>query len=114
VLTPGSAKKVTIHLNEDTSSRTDFLSREILTLLFDRGVAGATVLRPEAGFGSHHQLHSPEGGIDTAHHMPLRIEFIDTVQNVESLLPLLNELLTDGMIEAHDTVVLKVATGTER
>ncbi len=111
VLTTGSAKKVTIHLNEDTSSRSDFLSREILSLLLSRGVAGATVLRPEAGFGSHHKLHTQEGGIDTAQHMPLRIEFIDTTHNVEMLLPLLNELLTDGMIEAHDTVVLKVAAG---
>jgi len=112
VLSPGSAKKVTIHLNEDTSARSDFLSREILTLLFNRGVAGATVLRPEAGFGSHHRLHSQEGGIDTAQHMPLRIEFIDTPQNVNELLPLLEDMLTDGMIEAHDTVVLKVAAGT--
>ncbi|HLH37608.1 MAG TPA: DUF190 domain-containing protein [Bryobacteraceae bacterium] len=111
MLTPGAAKKVIIHLNEDTSFRSDFLSREILTLLFNRGVAGATVLRPAAGFGSHHRMHSREGGIDTAQHMPLRIEFIDTPQNVNALLPLLEEMLTDGMIEAHDTVVLKVAPG---
>lgn len=114
MLRPGSAKKVTIHLNEDTTSPSDFLSREILAFLFNRGVAGATVLRPEAGFGSHHQLHTQEGGIDTAQHMPLRIEFIDTPENVETLLPLLKELLTDGMIEAHDTVVLKVAAGMVR
>lgn len=112
MLTPGPAKKVTIHLNEDTSARSDFLSREILAVLYNRGVAGATVLRPEAGFGSHHRLHSQEGGIDTARHMPLRIEFIDTPQNVNALLPVLQEMLTDGMIEAHDTVVLKVAAGT--
>lgn len=112
MLTPGWAKKVTIHLNEDTSARSDFLSREILTLLFNRGVAGATVLRPEAGFGSHHRWHTQEGGIDTARHMPLRIEFIDTPQHVDALLPLIEEILTDGMIEAHDTVVLKVAAGT--
>jgi hypothetical protein len=114
VLNPGSAKKVTIHLNEDTSSRTDFLSREILSLLFERGVAGATVMRPEAGFGSHHRLHTQEGGPDTAQHMPLRIEFIDSPENVERLLPALEDLLTDGLIEAHDTVVLKVATGSVR
>ena len=32
MLAPGPAKKVTIHLNEDTSSSSDFLSREILSL----------------------------------------------------------------------------------
>jgi PII-like signaling protein len=114
VLAVGPAKKVTIHFNEDTSSRSDFLSREILSLLLNQGVAGATVLRPEAGFGSHHRIHTQEGGIDTAHHMPLRIEFIDTEKKITTLLPLLRELVTDGLIEAQDTVILKAAVGTLR
>ena len=112
MLIPGPAKKVTIHLNEDTSSRRDYLSHEILSLLLKQGVAGATVLRPEAGFGSHHRIHTQEGGADTAQHMPLRIEFIDTERNVAVLLPLLQELVTDGLIEAQDTVILKAASGT--
>jgi hypothetical protein len=112
VLTLGPAKKVTIHLNEDTSSQRDFLSREVISLLLKQGVAGATVLRPEAGFGSHHRVHTQEGGIDTAQHMPLRIEFIDTEENIQTLLPLLKDLVTDGLIEAQDTVILKAAVGT--
>jgi len=114
VLTLGPAKKVTIHLNEDTSAQSDYLSREVILLLLEHGVAGATVLRPEAGFGSHHRVHSQEGGLDTAQHMPLRIEFIDTAENVERFLPLLQELVTDGVIEAQDTTILKAAVGTAR
>jgi PII-like signaling protein len=112
VLVPGPAKKVTIHLNEDTSSGSDYLSREIISLLLKQGVAGATVLRPEAGFGSHHRIHSEQGGIDTSLHMPLRIEFIDSEQNIQALWPLLQELVTDGLIEVQDTQILKVAVGT--
>ncbi len=111
MLTPGPAKKVTIHLNEDTSSRSDFLSEEILALLLREGVAGATLVRPEAGFGSHHRMHNPDGGIDSPGHMPLRIEFIDAPRNFDRLLPALIELVTDGLIEAHDTTVLKAAAG---
>jgi PII-like signaling protein len=88
------------------------LSREIISLLLKQGVAGATVLRPEAGFGSHHRIHSEQGGIDTSQHMPLRIEFIDSEQNIQALWPLLQELVTDGLIEAQDTQILKVAVGT--
>ncbi len=110
----GPAKKITIHLNEDTGSGSDFLSREILSLLLKQGVAGANLLRPEAGFGSHRRMHTYEGGSDTAQHMPLRIEFIDTEQNINALLPLLQELVTDGLIEAQDTVILKVSFGTVR
>jgi PII-like signaling protein len=114
MLSPGLAKKVTIHLNEDTGSQTDFLSREILSLLLREGVAGATVMRPEAGFGAHHRVHTQEGGLDTARHMPLRIEFIEIAHKVDRLLPFLMELVTDGLIEAHETVILKMAVGTAR
>lgn len=112
MLIPGPAKKITIHFNEDTSSRRDYLSQEVLDLLLKRGVAGATLFRPEAGFGSHHRIHAQESGIDADRHMPLRIEFIDTEQNVSALLPSLRELVTDGLIEAQDTVILQAAVGT--
>ena len=112
MLSPGLAKKVTIHLNEDTGAHDDFLSREIISLLLREGVSGATVVRPEAGFGAHRQVHTQEGGIDTAHHMPLRIEFIEIARKVEHILPALMELVTDGLIEAHDTVILKMVVGS--
>src|SRR5665213_3089507 len=109
MLAQGLAKKVTIHLNVDTSSRSDFLSNEILSLLFAHGIAGATVTRAEAGFGSHHRMHARSGGIDFDQHMPIRIEFIESQATVEAILPLLENLLTDGLIEAHDTTILKAA-----
>ena len=114
MLSPGLAKKVTIHLNEDTGSENDFLSRDILSLLLREGIAGATVMRPEAGFGTHKRVHTLEGGLDTSRHMPLRIEFIEAIDTVERLMPSLLQLVTDGLIEAHDTVVLKMAVGTAR
>ena len=114
MLAPGPAKKVTIHLNVDTSSHRDFLSKEILSLLFEHGVAGATVTRPEAGFGSHHRMHVPGGGIDADRHMPLQIEFIESKAKFEAFLPRLEKLLTDGMIEAHDTTIFKVAMEVKR
>lgn len=109
MLVPGPAKKVTIHLNEDTISNKDFLSNAILSLLFKQGVAGATLVRPAAGFGSHHRLHTLGGGIDADQHMPVRIEFIESKANVDAILPLLENLVVDGLIEAHDTTILKSA-----
>ena len=114
MLAQGPAKKITIHLNEDTSSRGDYLNHEILALLLAHGIAGATVLRPEAGFGSHHRVHTQDGGPGANQHMPLRIEFIDSEENIAALLPLLRDLVTDGVIESQDTVVLHAAVGTGR
>jgi PII-like signaling protein len=108
VLRPGLAKKITIHLNEDTSARHDFLYREIFTFLRDRGVAGATLIRPAAGFRSHHESIPTEAG-ETERQHPVTIEFIETAQAADALLPALCSLITDGMIEAHDTTVIKSA-----
>jgi len=113
VLRLGPAKKVVIHLNEDTTARHDFLYNEIFAFLKERGVAGATLIRPAAGFGSHHRTHSAEGGPSENQHLPVRIEFIETLEAADALLPALCELITDGLIEAQDTTVIKSAVWEE-
>jgi uncharacterized protein len=113
MLAPGLAKKVTIHVNEDTTARHDFLYNEIFSFLRERGVAGATLIRPAAGFGSHHRAHSTEGGLAKKEHLPVRIEFIETKDAADALLPSLCELITDGLIEAHETTVIKAAVREE-
>ena len=62
MLAVGPATKIIIHVNEDTSSRRDFLHSEILTFLYERGVSGATVVKPHAGFGSRHRVHTAGAG----------------------------------------------------
>lgn len=113
MLEPGLAKKVTIHLNEDTYAARDFLYNEIFEFLFERGVAGANMVRPAAGFGSHHRVHQTDLGRDGNEHMPVRIEFIESPEKVASLMPDLCALLSDGLIEAHDTIIYKAATRRE-
>jgi PII-like signaling protein len=113
MLSPGLARKVTIHLNEDTSAGRDFLYKEIFSLLYERGVAGASLIRPQAGFGFHHRLHQLEGADGSGEHLPVRIEFVETREMVDSLLPALFDPITDGLIEAQDTTILKSAFRAE-
>ena len=113
MLYPGKAKKVTIHLNEDTASKQDFLYNDIFSFLRTRGVAGASLIRPDAGFGSHNHIHRKDFGPAASEHMPVRIEFVESLENVERLLPELCDLLSDGLIEAHDTTVYKSAAKQE-
>ena len=113
MLEVGPAVKITIHLNEDISSRTDFLHNELLSFLYKQGVSGATVFRPHAGFGFHRHVHTAGAGGVEGEHLPVRIEFIETKETIERLLPELFALVTDGLIEAKDTSILKVANPTE-
>jgi len=108
MLSKGHAKRVTIFVNEDTRHGTEPLWRAVFDFLIHKQAAGATVTRPSMGFGSHHRVHSPDMEA-TMEHLPVRIEFVDTPERVEELLPTLYDLVTDGMIDVQDTTVVKVA-----
>jgi PII-like signaling protein len=108
MLKKGPAKKVTIYVNEDTQYHLQPLYEALLTYLLHKGVAGATATRAMAGFGPHHVLHTPKIELLTEH-LPIRIEFVETAEKVDSLLPTLYDMLTDGLIEIHDTTVVKAA-----
>src|SRR5580692_5968480 len=108
MLTKGPAKKVTIFINEDAPHRMPSLHDALMTFLLHKNVAGATATRAFSGFGFHHALHTPRMGA-TAEHLPVRIEFIETAERVDELLPTLYEMVTDGLIEVQDTVVVKLA-----
>jgi PII-like signaling protein len=113
MLTKGPAKKVTIFINEDTQHHLTALHDSIMTFLMHKGVSGATATRAFSGFGSHLMLHTPKIEV-LAQHMPLRIEFVDTPEKVEEVLPTLYEMVSDGLIEVQDTSVVKHARKTPK
>ena len=112
MLQKGTAKKVTIFVNEDTQHHFGSLCDSILTFLLHKGVSGATATRAMAGFGAHHVMHTTKIEVLTEH-LPIRIEFIESAEKVDELMPTLYDMVTDGVIEVHDTQVVKVAS-TER
>lgn len=108
MLEKGTAKKVTIYVNEDTQHHLGPLYEAILTFLLHRGVAGATATRATAGFGAHQVMHTAKIEL-LSQHLPIRIEFIESAQKVDELLPALYDMVSDGIIEVHATEVVKAA-----
>jgi PII-like signaling protein len=108
MLSRGPAKKVTIYVNEDTRHHMEATWSAVLQFLRSKHVAGATVLQPVAGFGSHQVLHSLDQE-ERMEHMPMRIEFIDSAERVDELLPALYDMVEDGVIDVQDTNVIKAA-----
>lgn len=108
MLQKGTARKVTIFINEDTQHHFGSLCDAILNFLLHKGVAGATATRAVAGFGGHQVLHSTKMEA-RAEHLPIRIEFIEAPQKVDELMPTLYDMVTDGLIEVQDTEVVKAA-----
>jgi len=106
MLGKGPAKKVTIFINEDTQHHMMGLHDSIMTFLMHKGVCGATAVRALSGYGSHQMLHTPKVEA-LAQHLPIRIEFVETPEKVEEILPTLYEMVSDGLIEVQDTTVIK-------
>ncbi|MGH9662897.1 MAG: DUF190 domain-containing protein [Bryobacteraceae bacterium] len=108
MLAKGAAKKVTIYINEDTQYHLGPLYEAIIGFLLHKGVAGTTATRAMEGFGAHQRLHTPKVEV-LAEHLPIRVEFIETADKVDELLPTLYEMVSDGLIEVQDTTVVKAA-----
>ena len=108
MLTAGPGKKVSIYVAEDQQYHGSAAYAAILDFLFFHGVAGATVTRGIAGFGSDHHLHT-DRLVDLATRLPVKIEFIETAEKIEELLPKLHTMAGTGLIEMHDTTIVKPA-----
>lgn len=108
MLKSGPAKKVSIYIGEDQQYHGHSVYAAILDFLFYRGVSGATITRGIAGFGADHHLHTTRL-VELAENLPVKIEFIETPEKVDELLPKLGDMVGTGLIEIHDTTVLKPA-----
>lgn len=109
MLAKGDAKKVVIYLNQDTRHHAQPLWSAVLSFLRHKRVAGATLFRGDAGFGTHGEMHDPRSEY-LAEHNSLRIEFVENARKVDELLPTLYEMVTDGLITMQDVAVVKCAS----
>ncbi len=108
MLREGPAKKVSIYVGEDHRYHGQSLYSAILNFLFYHGISGASVVRGIAGFGADHHLHTTRIEVLTAD-LPMKIEFIESPEKVEEVLPKLRQLAGTGLIEIQDTMVVKPA-----
>lgn len=63
----------------------------------DEGMAGATVLRGIAGFGSHSLIHTSKI-LRLAEDLPLVLEIVDTTERVEAFLARVEEFVKGGLL----------------
>lgn len=71
----------------------------------ERGLAGATVLRGVMGFGKHSILHTAKI-LRLSEDLPMVIEIVDSAEKVENFLPMLDEMIKDGLVTLEPIRVL--------
>ncbi len=106
MLKAGAAKKISIYVGQDHQYHGEAVHAAILQFLFYHQVSGATVTRGIAGFGADHRMHT-DRALALTENLPMKIEFMETPEKVNELLPKLHEMVGTGLIEIQDTTVVK-------
>jgi PII-like signaling protein len=77
-------------------------------------LAGATVLRGPMGFGRHSRMHAAKL-LSLSTDLPIVIEIVDAEEKIRDFLPVVDELVTEGLVTLEAVRVLKyVADGAGR
>ena len=69
------------------------------------GLAGATVLRGIEGFGADSRLHTSRI-LRLSEDLPVVIEIVDTSENIDRIVPLLDEMVQEGMLTVERVHVI--------
>ena len=109
----GPAKKVSIYVGQDHQYHGESVYAAILEFLFYHKVAGASVTRGIAGFGADHHMHTDRILVLTEN-LPMKVEFIETPEKVEELLPKLHKMVGTGLIEIQDTTIVKPSESSKQ
>lgn len=95
-----------VFLGESDEWQGEPLYRAIVLKARELGLAGATVLRGPMGYGANSRLHTTKL-LELSTDLPIVIEIVDTADKIQSLLPFLDETVTEGLITLEDVRVLR-------
>jgi len=99
-----------IFIGESDRWRGRPLSTALVERLRTDGFAGATVFQGVAGFGARSVLHTAHL-LRLSEDLPVVIEVVDTEERIETLIPILDEMVADGLVTLEKARVLRYSPG---
>ncbi|MFG2683720.1 DUF190 domain-containing protein [Streptomyces sp. NPDC048392] len=93
----GSALRVTVFVGENDTWHHRPLYSEIVHRAHAAGLAGASVFRGIEGFGASSLIHTTRL-LSLSEDLPVAVVIVDTEDRVRDFLPLLDELVTEGLV----------------
>ncbi len=75
-----------------------------------RGLAGATVFKGFEGFGAHSRIHTTRI-LRLSEDLPIVVEIVDTEEKIQAFLPVLDELVKEGLATVEKAIVLFYRAG---
>jgi uncharacterized protein len=93
----GEGKLVRVFIGESDTWHGKPLYQAIVERVREEGLAGATVVRGIEGFGADSRLHTSRI-LRLSEDLPVVIEIVDTEEQIARVLPVLDEMIGEGMV----------------
>ncbi len=101
----GRAKMLRIHFGEDDKWQDRPLYRAIVEKCRELDIAGATVYRGIQGYGASTLIHRSHTFFSKD--APIMVQVIDTEEKISKLLPILDGMVSEGLIAMSDVEVIR-------
>src|SRR5512140_3662356 len=108
---PHEAVLLRIFLGESDRWKHQPLYEAIVLKAREMHLAGATVLRGPMGFGKSSRLHTTKI-LRLSADLPLVIEIVDSEENIQSFLPILDKMMGGGLLTMEKVKVIEYRAGT--
>ena len=93
----GEGKLLRLFIGESDRWHGKPLYQAIVERVREEGLAGATVIRGIEGFGADSHLHTSRI-LRLSEDLPVLIEIVDTPERIDRVVPILDEMVTEGML----------------
>lgn len=101
----GPAKLLRIYIGESDKWKGKPLAQALVERLRAEGMAGATVTRAVEGFGANSRIHAAHI-LELSSDLPLVVEVVDKSDRIEQVLPMVDEMVGDGLVTLADVQVV--------
>ncbi len=102
----GPGKLVRVFIGESDRWHGQSLYNAIVQQARKEGMAGATVLRGLEGFGANSRIHTASI-LRLSEDLPIVVEIVDTPERIDQFLPILEAMVTEGLITKHNCEIVK-------
>ncbi len=105
---PSLAKILRLHFSETDKYGGRPLYEAIIQKCKDLNIAGATVFQGLEGFGEMAEIHKRH---IAGHGEPIVVVVADSAENIERLLPIIEDMMHTGTIAVSEAEVIRVQKG---
>jgi PII-like signaling protein len=100
----GAGKLIRIFIGESDQWHQVPLYSAIVRRAHEEGLAGATVIEGAEGFGAHSRIHTTRI-LTLSDELPIIIEIVDKPERIDKFLPVLDEMVTEGLVTVQDVEI---------